>query len=159
VIEEWLNELPVPPPAGWTRAVTPRAAGKYTSTSAHRVLKAVEAGELPALRHDGEVRFRVADLRAWAQTVPVGSKPKAEPPREPKPPAVPIPEDAELVTVREAAAVLGVSIAYIYQLVRAGKLPSVRRGWRVLIPKAAVEARRLTHQGTRPGGSRTGPRL
>ena len=43
------------------------------------------------------------------------------------------------VTVPEAAEMLGISRNFAYQLVREGKLPSIRFGKRILIPKAALE--------------------
>ena len=43
------------------------------------------------------------------------------------------------VTVPEAAEMLGVSRNFAYQLVREGKLPSIRFGKRILIPRAALE--------------------
>jgi len=43
------------------------------------------------------------------------------------------------VTVPEAAEMLGMSRNFAYQLVREGKLPSIRFGKRILIPKAALE--------------------
>jgi len=43
------------------------------------------------------------------------------------------------VTVPEAAKMLGISRNFCYQLVREGKLPSIRFGKRILIPLAALE--------------------
>ena len=43
------------------------------------------------------------------------------------------------VTVPEAAALLGISRNFAYQLVREGKLPSIRFGKRILIPRVALE--------------------
>ncbi len=43
------------------------------------------------------------------------------------------------VTVAEAAEMLGISRNFAYQLVREGKLPSIRFGKRILIPRAALE--------------------
>ena len=43
------------------------------------------------------------------------------------------------VTVPEAAEMLGISRNFAYQLVREGKLPSIRFGKRILIPRAALE--------------------
>ncbi|MFC1987309.1 helix-turn-helix domain-containing protein [Chloroflexota bacterium] len=39
----------------------------------------------------------------------------------------------------EAAAMLGISRNFCYQLVRDGKLPSIRFGKRILIPRVALE--------------------
>ena len=43
------------------------------------------------------------------------------------------------ITVPEAAEMLGISKNFAYQLVREGKLPSIRFGKRILIPRAALE--------------------
>ena len=43
------------------------------------------------------------------------------------------------VTVPEAAAMLGLSRNFTYQMVKQGKLPSVKLGKRLLIPRAALE--------------------
>lgn len=43
------------------------------------------------------------------------------------------------VTVPEAAEMLGISRNFAYQLVREGKLPSIRFGKRILIPIAALK--------------------
>ena len=43
------------------------------------------------------------------------------------------------VTVPEAAEMLGISRNFAYQLVKEGKLPSIRFGKRILIPRAALE--------------------
>jgi len=53
------------------------------------------------------------------------------------------------VTVPEAAEMLGISRNFAYQLVREGKLPSIRFGKRILIPKAALE--KMLEQGV-PNG-------
>ena len=42
------------------------------------------------------------------------------------------------VSVPEAAEMLGMSRNFAYQLVREGKLPSIRFGKRILIPRAAL---------------------
>lgn len=47
--------------------------------------------------------------------------------------------DRLCVTVPEAAAMLGISRNFAYELVKQGKLPVVRFGKRVLIPRAALE--------------------
>jgi len=47
---------------------------------------------------------------------------------------------AELtLTVREAAAAIGISKDLAYDLVRAGRIPHVRWGGRVLVPRKALE--------------------
>lgn len=43
------------------------------------------------------------------------------------------------ITVPEMAAMLGISRNFAYELVKQGKLPVVRFGKRVLIPRAALE--------------------
>jgi excisionase family DNA binding protein len=43
------------------------------------------------------------------------------------------------VTVPEAAEMLPISRNFAYQLVREGKLPSIRFGKRILIPRVALE--------------------
>ena len=49
------------------------------------------------------------------------------------------------VTVPEAAEMLGISRNFAYQLVREGKLPSIRFGKRILIPIAAL--RKMLEEG------------
>jgi excisionase family DNA binding protein len=43
-------------------------------------------------------------------------------------------------TVKEAAAVLGVTAKGVYHAVAAGNLPSIRIGGRILIPKELLDA-------------------
>lgn len=43
------------------------------------------------------------------------------------------------LSVEQAAAVLGVSRAFAYTLVRTGQLPSVRLGRRIVVPTRALE--------------------
>lgn len=47
------------------------------------------------------------------------------------------------LTVAEVSKLLGISRGLAYEAVRAGKIPSVRFGKRLLIPRAALE-RKLT---------------
>lgn len=49
------------------------------------------------------------------------------------------PEMRLCITVPEAAAMLGVSRNFGYELVRQGQLPVIRFGKRLLIPRAALE--------------------
>jgi excisionase family DNA binding protein len=42
------------------------------------------------------------------------------------------------LTVEQAAAILGVSRAFAYELARTGELPSVRLGRRIVIPRRAL---------------------
>ena len=56
----------------------------------------------------------------------------------------PIPKDNEVLmrvyaTIVPAEAMLGLSRNFTYQLVREGKLPSIRFGKRILIPRIALE--------------------
>jgi excisionase family DNA binding protein len=44
---------------------------------------------------------------------------------------------SDFMTAAEAAERLGVSVARVYQLARESRLPHIRRGRRLLIPKAA----------------------
>ncbi len=62
-----------------------------------------------------------------------------------------------LVTGREAAALLGVTLRWIYQLIKAGRLRAIRRRGRVLVSVRAVlayaEAQRQPHRtGGEPHG-------
>jgi excisionase family DNA binding protein len=43
------------------------------------------------------------------------------------------------LTVNEAANMLGISRGLAYQMVKMGKIPSVRFGKRVLVPRSALE--------------------
>lgn len=43
------------------------------------------------------------------------------------------------VTVAEAAAMIGISPAHGYELIRLGKLPAIRLGRRLIVPKKALE--------------------
>ncbi|MSQ17763.1 MAG: DNA-binding protein [Dehalococcoidia bacterium] len=43
------------------------------------------------------------------------------------------------LTVTEAAEVLGVGRNFAYELARVGKLPTIRLGRKVLVPRAALE--------------------
>jgi excisionase family DNA binding protein len=53
-----------------------------------------------------------------------------------------------LLTIPQAARALGVSEATVWRRLRAGALPSVRRGGRRLIPARAVRGRRVMEAGT-----------
>jgi excisionase family DNA binding protein len=44
------------------------------------------------------------------------------------------PNDRWALSVDETAAILGVSRAHAYRMVRAGELPSIRLGGRILVP-------------------------
>jgi excisionase family DNA binding protein len=43
------------------------------------------------------------------------------------------------VTVEEAARLLGISRGLAYQMVRVGKLPAIRFGKRLVVPRHAIE--------------------
>lgn len=43
------------------------------------------------------------------------------------------------LTVNEAAKMLGISRGLAYQMVKMGKIPSVRFGKRILVPRSALE--------------------
>lgn len=43
------------------------------------------------------------------------------------------------ITVEEAARLLGISRGLAYEMVRVGRIPSIRFGKRLLVPKAALE--------------------
>lgn len=43
------------------------------------------------------------------------------------------------ITVPEAASMMGICRNFAYELVREGKLPSIRLGKRILIPRIALE--------------------
>jgi excisionase family DNA binding protein len=48
-------------------------------------------------------------------------------------------ENRWCISVPEAAKMLGISRNFAYQLVREGKIPSIRLGKRILIPRIALE--------------------
>ena len=56
------------------------------------------------------------------------------------PQALPSSDGCLTLTVDEAAAMLGISRGLAYELVRQGRLPSVRLGRRILVPRAALVA-------------------
>jgi len=45
----------------------------------------------------------------------------------------------DIISPEEVAKRLGISMAYVYRLVNAGKMPSIRLGRRIIIPRAAWE--------------------
>ena len=55
--------------------------------------------------------------------------------------------DRLTLTVEEAAHLLGISRGLAYELARSGKLPVIRLGRRLLIPRIALE-RMLNHSQT-----------
>lgn len=52
------------------------------------------------------------------------------------------------LTVEEAAALLGVSRALAYDMVKVGKIPAIRFGKRLVIPRAALERLLQGRDGT-----------
>ena len=48
-------------------------------------------------------------------------------------------EEKLTLTVNEVARVLGISRGLAYEMVRTGKIPSIRFGKRVLVPRQALE--------------------
>jgi excisionase family DNA binding protein len=60
-------------------------------------------------------------------------------------------ENRLCIKVTEAAKMLGISRNFAYELIRQGKLPYVKLGKRLLIPKAALEkmlVQGVNHEGT-----------
>ena len=49
-------------------------------------------------------------------------------------------DNRPVLTVEEAAAYLSLSRGSAYQAIRAGEIPSIRIGRRLLVPRAALEA-------------------
>jgi excisionase family DNA binding protein len=52
---------------------------------------------------------------------------------------VPAPSDRLVLTVDEAAYLLGISRGLAYELVTRGELPAIRLGRRIVIPRVAME--------------------
>jgi excisionase family DNA binding protein len=48
-------------------------------------------------------------------------------------------DEQPVLTVSEAARLLRLSRAFVYELIARGELPSVRFGRRIMIPRAAIE--------------------
>jgi excisionase family DNA binding protein len=59
--------------------------------------------------------------------------------RAPQPPEAAPAEPPLLVAVPDAARLLGIGPTFAWELVRAGTIPSVKLGRRVLIPRTALE--------------------
>jgi excisionase family DNA binding protein len=62
-------------------------------------------------------------------------------------------ESPLLVSVPEAARLLGVGTTFGWAMVRNGEIPSVRLGRRVLVPRAALEQLAGTHQAQQTGNA------
>ncbi len=60
-------------------------------------------------------------------------------PAPPSPPSVDPSDTPLLLAVPDAARLLGIGTTFAWELVRAGDLPSVKLGRRVLVPRAALE--------------------
>jgi len=56
-------------------------------------------------------------------------------------------EQKQTMTVEEAAKLLGIGRALAYEMARTGKLPTIRFGRRLVVPRRAVE-RLLENAGT-----------
>ena len=69
---------------------------------------------------------------------------------------LPDPHETPTLRVREAAEVLGVSRATVYEAVRTGQLPNIRLGTLVLVPTAAL-LRMLSVEPTEDGSEKTFP--
>lgn len=54
--------------------------------------------------------------------------------------------ESELIDVEEAGHALGVSVSTVWRMIRSGRLASVRKRGRRLIPRAALEASVLDRQ-------------
>ena len=59
-------------------------------------------------------------------------------------------EDRFVITVEEAAQLLGISRSFAYEAVQRGEIPLMRIGRRILVPKAALE-RFLSELGSEAG--------
>lgn len=66
-------------------------------------------------------------------------------------------EQRKTYTVPEAAAVLGIGRTAAYEAVRSGKIPTLRIGKRLLVPRAALE--RLLENPNAAGSGRDAVRL
>lgn len=62
---------------------------------------------------------------------------------------------SDLLTVNEAAALLGYDASFVRRLLETGKLPGQRFGWMWQIERAAVEAWQASHAGQMKRGRRT----
>jgi excisionase family DNA binding protein len=60
-------------------------------------------------------------------------------------------EQKQTMTVEEAAKLLGIGRALAYEMARTGKLPTIRFGRRLVVPRRAVE-RLLENAGTPSAG-------
>jgi excisionase family DNA binding protein len=90
--------------------------------------------------------FPANPRRAAAQPppAPTDGPSGTEPTSVSAPPAVPPPAPAEstrlVLTVAEAAELLGISRAFAYELVARGEVPSLRLGRRVVVPRVQLLA-------------------
>lgn len=90
--------------------------------------------------------FPANPRRAAAQPPPApNAGPAGTEPTQPSPlPVAPPPAPAEptrlVLTVAEAAELLGISRAFAYELVARGELPSIRLGRRVVVPRVQLLA-------------------
>ena len=68
----------------------------------------------------------------------------AQPLHDPNPEALPI-----LLSVRQAAQLMGVGKTLTWELIRSGALPSIKLGRRTLIPRKAIEQLARAHEPAR----------
>lgn len=124
---------------------------RYDETEAAKIV-GIPKGDLAALRRRGEIAYlligdgHVGFLGRHLLTyllecvVPAGeaSPPKGAPDEQPSPrPQTPSP-DAELVSVNETLALLGIGRTKLYELLNADTLASVKIGRRTLIRRESV---------------------
>ena len=56
-------------------------------------------------------------------------------------------QEAQVLSVSEAARILGIGRNHAYELCRTGVIPNIRLGRRIVVPKAALE-KMLSEAGT-----------
>lgn len=67
---------------------------------------------------------------------------------------VTVTEPRATLTVEEAAAILGIGRTLAFELARTGRLPTIRLGRRILVPRAALD-RMLDNQPATPASGVT----
>jgi len=68
------------------------------------------------------------------------------------PPEVPDPIDRATLTVAEVAELFGIGLSAAYKAVKAGEIPAIRIGGRLLVPTAAVRRMLLIEESPRDSG-------
>ena len=68
------------------------------------------------------------------------------------PPQVPDPIDRATLTVAEVAELFGIGLSAAYKAVKAGEIPAIRIGGRLLVPTAAVRRMLLIEESPRDSG-------